>query len=285
MIRHKQITKLNPGFVQKKLQEFFKEDSIEQDITTATTQNKNKEVEAHLIAKENLVFVGKEIIKQGFKDCSIREIKQDGEKASPGETIAILYGDVSVILKRERVVLNLLQRLSGIASITKKLAIKLKNYNIQLLDTRKTTPGLREFEKFAVSVGGGINHRFSLKDAVMIKDNHLVGNPNLKDAVHRAILNNPGKDIQVEVDTKKQLKEALNTGATSILLDNFDSNHLQATIKYIRAHKNGKNIYIELSGGITSQNINQYCIKGINGISIGALTHNIKSKDISLDLK
>ena len=285
MIRHKQITKLKPEFVEKKLQEFFNEDNIYEDITTNTTQKENKTVEAHFIAKEDMVFAGKEIIKQGFNDCFIITLKNDGTFFKAGETIAEVGGLSDVILKKERVILNLLQRLSGIATTTTILAEKLKKHNIQLLDTRKTTPGLREFEKFAVSVGGGTNHRFSLKDAVMIKDNHLIGNPNLKDAVEKAASKNLGKDIEVEVDTKEQLKDVLETKATSILLDNFSPKSLPETIKHIRSHKNGKNIYIELSGGINSNNINDYCIKGVDGISMGALTHNIKSKDISLDLK
>jgi len=285
MIRHKQITKLNPGFVEKKLQEFFNEDNIFEDITTNTTQQVSKTVEAHFIAKENMVFVGKEIIKQGFKDCFIISIKNDGTYFKAGETIASVGGSSDKILKKERVILNLLQRLSGIATMTNTLAKKLKQQNIQLLDTRKTTPGLREFEKFAVNVGGGTNHRFSLKDAVMIKDNHLVGNPNLKEVVENAAKQNPDKDIEVEVDTREQLNEALETKATSILLDNFSPKILPETIQYIRSHKNGSSIYIELSGGINSSNLDQYCIKGVNGISMGALTHNIKSKDISLDLK
>ena len=140
-----------------------------------------------------------------------------------GEIIAEVSGPTANILKKERVILNLLQRLSGIATTTNTLVKNLEKYNIQLLDTRKTTPGLREFEKFAVSVGGGTNHRFSLKEAVMIKDNHLIGNPNLKEAVAKAASQNPGKDIEVEVDTRKQLDEALETKATSILLDNFSS--------------------------------------------------------------
>ena len=259
------------------------------DITTDSLIPESLDGTASIISKSTGIVSGLAISIEVFRVISpsvnVKSIITDGAIIENGDEIAQITGPLSGILKGERLALNFLQRLSGIATETSRYVAAIKGTNARIIDTRKTTPGLREFEKFAVSVGGGINHRFSLKDAVMIKDNHLVGNPNLKDAVHRAILNNPGKDIQVEVDTKKQLKEALNTGATSILLDNFDSNHLQATIKYIRAHKNGKNIYIELSGGITSQNINQYCIKGINGISIGALTHNIKSKDISLDLK
>ena len=285
MIRHKQITKLNPKLVEKKLQEFFNEDNITEDITTNTILHDKKTVEAHFVAKEDMMFAGKEIINQGFKECFIISIKNDGVHFKPGEIIAEISGQTEIILKKERVILNLLQRLSGIATTTNTLVRNLKQYNIQLLDTRKTTPGLREFEKFAVSVGGGINHRFSLKDAVMIKDNHLIGSTNLKETVDNAAKLNPGKDIQVEVETKKQLEEALETKATSILLDNFSPQNLQDTINYIRSHENGANIYIEISGGINSTNIEAYCIEGVNGISMGALTHNIKSKDISLDLK
>ena len=285
MIRHKQITKLKPEHVEKKLQEFFNEDNVFEDITTSTTQQNSKTVEAQFIAKEEMIFVGKEIIKQGFKDCFIISIQNDGIHFKEGDVIASIGGPSNKILKKERVILNLLQRLSGVATATHKLAKQLEKYNIQLLDTRKTTPGLREFEKFAVHVGGGINHRFSLKDAVMIKDNHLIGNSDLKEAVEKAAKANPNKDIEVEVDTKEQLNDVLETRATSILLDNFQPKDLADTIKHIRSHKNGKNMYIELSGGINSSNINDYCIRGVDGISMGALTHNIKSIDISLDFK
>ena len=286
MIRHHQYTILDPKLVQQKLEEFFKEDNIDFDITTQSTQINTKMVLCHFIAKENMVFAGKEIITQAFiKDCLIDSIISDGAKAKKGDVIASLSGSVNTILRKERVVLNLIQRLSGIASTTNRLAEKLQPYNIQLLDTRKTTPGLRAFEKFAVCVGGGTNHRFSLKDAVMIKDNHLIGNPNIKDAVAKALSANPGKDIQIEVDTVEQLQIALDTMATSILLDNFNPKDLPAVIEIIRNSSRGNQIYIELSGGINKDNVDNYCIKGVDGISMGALTHNIKSKDISLDLK
>ena len=199
--------------------------------------------------------------------------------------IATLTGPINIVLQKERVVLNLIQRLSGIASRTFELSQKLKPYKIQLLDTRKTTPGLRAFEKFAVCVGGGTNHRFSLKDAVMIKDNHLIGNSDIQDAAHKACSANPDKDIQIEVDTIDQLHVALKTKATSILLDNFKPQDLPGAIQIIRTTTKENQIYIELSGGINKENLESYCVKGVDGISMGALTHNIKSKDISLDLK
>ena len=285
MIRHRQITKLDPDFVRKKLDVFFKEDNISEDITTEATQKKNKKAQAFFIAREDMVFAGKEIIIQAFQKAEIIDMKDDGSYLEAGETIVKVSGFADEILQKERVVLNLLQRLCGIATTTKYLADKLEEHQIQLLDTRKTTPGLREFEKFAVSIGGGTNHRFSLKDAVMIKDNHLAGNPDLSDAVAKAQSQNPNVDIEVEVDTAEQLHEALETKATSILLDNFSPHDLPEIIRHIRLHKNGKNIYIELSGGINSDNIKEYCVPGVDGISIGALTHNIKSKDIGLDLK
>jgi nicotinate-nucleotide pyrophosphorylase (carboxylating) len=285
MIRHKQQSSLDPRFVQKKLEEFFKEDNIENDITTKATQQEETQVQAFFVAKEDLVFSGKEIILQAFKDCNINQIQEDGAKINKGEPIAMLSGPIANILQKERVVLNLIQRLSGITSTTRSIAKKLNTHNIQLLDTRKTTPGLRTFEKFAVFVGGGTNHRFSLEDAVIIKDNHLIGNPNIKDIVEKAAILNSGKDIQIEIDTKEQLNRALPTKATSILLDNFNPDKLPGAIKTIRASKQGKEIYIEISGGINKENIDNYCVPGINGISMGALTHNIKSKDISLDLK
>ena len=284
MIRHKQHSKLDPEYVDKKLNEFFKEDNSEADITTMATQN-HQLVRAYFIAKEDLVFVGRDVVVQAFKECSIHQIQEDGAEIKKGEPLAMLSGPINIILQKERVVLNLIQRLSGIASNTRSIVKIVAPHSIQLLDTRKTTPGLRAFEKFAVFIGGGTNHRFSLKEAAMIKDNHLVGSPNIKDAVEKVINDNPEKDIQVEVDNVTQLQVALYSRATSIMLDNFCPKEIPAAIKTIQKSERGQKIYIELSGGITKDNIKDYCIKGVHGISIGALTHNIKSKDISLDLK
>ena len=285
MTRFKQYTDLPPEIVKKKLNEFFAEDCIESDITTSSTQNKGHTVKAFFVAKEPLVFAGKEIINQGFSDCMVHKIVNDGENLNKGDVISIISGNINIILKKERVVLNIIQRLSGIASTTFKLSQITKKYNIELLDTRKTTPGLRMFEKFAVATGGGVNHRFSLKDAVMIKDNHLIGHPNILTATKRAKALNPNKDVQVEVDTSDQLDIALTSEATSLLLDNFRSEVLPGVLEKIRNHPNGATMYIELSGGITADTLQDFCIEGVNGISMGALTHNIKSKDISLDIK
>ena len=283
MIRHEQIASLDKDYINKKLEQFFIEDNIFDDITTTSTQNKNNHAEAVFLAKEDLLFVGKQIILQGFKKCAFKHVAEDGTYLKKGSQIAALSGPIVEILKKERVILNLIQRLSGIASTTQKLVKKTEKFGIQLLDTRKTTPGLRRFEKYAVFIGGGTNHRYSLKDSVMIKDNHLIGNSSFQESVDKAFAKNPNKDIQVEVDSSKQLREVLKTKATSILLDNFHPKSINQAISIIREKK--KKIYIELSGGINMFNINSYCIDGVDGISMGALTHNIKSKDISLDLK
>ena len=283
MIRHEQITSLDKDYINKKLEQFFLEDNIFEDITTTSTQNEKNHVEAIFLAKEDLLFVGKQIILQGLKKCIFKNIVEDGTYLKKGSQIAVLSGPIVEILKKERVILNLVQRLSGIASTTQKLVKKTEKFGIQLLDTRKTTPGLRRFEKYAVFIGGGINHRYSLKDSVMIKDNHLIGNSSFEKSVDKALSKNPNKDIQVEVDSSNQLREVLKTKVTSILLDNFQPRSLARAISMIREKK--KKIYIELSGGINMSNINSYCVDGVDGISVGALTHNIKSKDISLDLK
>ncbi len=284
MTRFKQYINLDPDFVAKKLEDFFQEDNFKQDITTDAIK-KRKTITVHLVAREELIFAGYQIIKQGFNNCNILHIINDGSIVKSGGIIADLKGPVDDILRKERVVLNLIQRLCGIASTTKKLSMITQKHNIELLDTRKTTPGLRVFEKFAVAIGGGTNHRFSLKDAMMIKDNHLHGNPDIIQIVAKAKHNNPGKDIQIEVDNKEQLAYALASEANSILLDNFNPDILPETIKYIQSHGTGSSKYIELSGGITANTISQFCIPGVHGISMGALTHNVKSKDIGLDIK
>ena len=285
MTRFKQYNKLSPDFVKQKLEEFFAEDCIDNDITTNSTQKSGHIARAVFIAKEPLVFAGEEIIKQGFSDCTIDDMVNDGESLDQGDIIATMHGNIDRILKKERVVLNLIQRLSGIASTTFKLSQITQKHNIELLDTRKTTPGLRIFEKFAVAIGGGINHRFSLQEAVMIKDNHLIGNPDIVQAVSRAKASNPDKDIQVEVDTSNQLDVVLESEATSILLDNFKPDTLPDVLEKIRLHSKGVKMYVELSGGITADTLKDFCMDGVSGISMGALTHNIKSKDISLDIK
>ena len=285
MTRFKQHKELPIKYIQNKLKEFFNEDDIDNDLTTQLVFSREKEAEAVFIAKENLVFAGKAIIEEAFFNCKIISIKNDGDMIAEGQSIAKIKGDIRSILKKERVVLNLIQRLSAIATKVSKLVQITKEKGIELLDTRKTTPGLRLFEKFAVVVGGGTNHRFSLSSSVMLKDNHLSHTSSILKSVKQVKNLAKGKDIQVEADTVDLVNQILQSGASSILLDNFKSKKLSEVVDKIRTHPKGKNIYIELSGGITEQTLESFCILGVDGISMGALTHNVKNVDISLDIK
>jgi len=285
MTRFRQYKELPIKYIQNKLKEFFNEDDIDNDLTTQLIFSSEKETEAVFIAKENLIFAGNAIIKEAFFNCKIICIAEDGDMITKGQAIAQIKGDIRSILKKERVVLNLIQRLSAIATKVSKLVQITKHKGIELLDTRKTTPGLRLFEKFAVAVGGGTNHRFNLSSAVMLKDNHLSHTPNILKSVEQLKGLVKGIDFQVEADTVDQVNQILKSGASSILLDNFKPQELSAVVDKIRTHPKGKNIYIELSGGITEQTLESFCILGVDGISMGALTHNVKSVDISLDIK
>ena len=285
MTRFKQHKELPIKYIQNKLKEFFNEDDIDNDLTTQLVFSREKEAEAVFIAKENLVFAGKAIIEEAFFNCKIISIKNDGDMIAEGQSIAKIKGDIRSILKKERVVLNLIQRLSAIATKVSKLVQITKEKGIELLDTRKTTPGLRLFEKFAVVVGGGTNHRVSLSSSVMLKDNHLSHTSSILKSVKQVKNLVKGKDIQVEADTVDLVNQILQSGASSILLDNFKSKKLSEVVDKIRTHPKGKNIYIELSGGITEQTLESFCILGVDGISMGALTHNVKNVDISLDIK
>lgn len=285
MTRFKQHKELPIKYIQHKLKEFFNEDDIDNDLTTQLIFSSEKETEAVFIAKESLVFAGKAIIKEAFFNCKIICIAEDGDMIAKGQVIAKIKGDIRSILKKERVVLNLIQRLSAIATKVSKLVQITKEKGIELLDTRKTTPGLRLFEKFAVVVGGGTNHRFNLSSAIMLKDNHLSHTSSILKSVNQIKDLVKGKDIQVEADTINQVNQILKSGASSILLDNFMPKELAEVVDKIRTHPKGKNIYIELSGGITEQTLESFCILGVDGISMGALTHNVKSVDISLDIK
>ena len=285
MTRFKQHKELPIKYIQHKLKEFFNEDDIDNDLTTQLIFSSEKETEAVFIAKENLVFAGKAIIKEAFFNCKIICIAEDGDMIAKGQVIAKIKGDIRSILKKERVVLNLIQRLSAIATKVSKLVQITKEKGIELLDTRKTTPGLRLFEKFAVVVGGGTNHRLNLSSAIMLKDNHLSHTSSILKSVNQIKDLVKGKDIQVEADTMDQVNQILKSGASSILLDNFKPKELTEVVDKIRTHPKGKNIYIELSGGITEQTLESFCILGVDGISMGALTHNVKNVDISLDIK
>lgn len=251
------------------------------DITANATIPKSLEAKAFILAKEEGLICGLEVARAVFKtvDSKIifKKLVEDGEKVRAGKKIAEISGKAGKILTAERTALNFLQRLSGIATLTAKFVKRVKPYKSKILDTRKTTPGLRILEKYAVRVGGGKNHRFGLWDGILIKGNHidLVG---LREAVKKA--KKPGKKVEVEARNLKEVKEALEAGADIIMLENMDLKTIKEGVKLI-----GKKALIEASGGVNLDNVREIAKTGVDWISIGRLTHSVKSLDMSLRIK
>jgi len=210
---------------------------------------------------------------------------KDGAEVKPGDIVATISGSVASILKAERVALNFLQRLSGIASQTAQFVAKTQGLKVNITDTRKTTPGLRLLEKYAVRVGGGQNHRFHLGDGILIKDNHLAAlralGMSFKDIIAKAKQNAPhGLKVEVEVNTIQEAMDAAEAGADIIMLDNMSPDEMRRVVSLVSGR-----VKIEASGGITLANVRAIAETGINLISVGALTHSPKALDISLELE
>lgn len=241
---------------------------------------------AKMIIKDEGIVAGLKLAEAVFKQADptlkVELLLKDGDAVKFGDIALIVQGSVHSILKTERVVLNLTQRLSGIASITHKCVKKVEGTACTILDTRKTTPGLRLLEKWAVKTGGGENHRIGLYDMVMLKDNHVDYAGGITAAVQRTTtyLEERQLDLKIEVETRNldEVKEALNTGSVDrIMLDNFKPEELKVAVELINAKTE-----TEASGGITLENLREYAETGVQYISIGALTHSVKSLDISL---
>ncbi|MEK6599922.1 MAG: carboxylating nicotinate-nucleotide diphosphorylase [Deltaproteobacteria bacterium] len=252
------------------------------DVTTMAIADKNDEGAVEIIAKENLVVAGILIAEAVFKTIDkkieFKPFVTDGDNVRKGKAIAKVSGKLSTLLAGERVALNFLQRLSGIATLTRLFTDKIKGFNIKILDTRKTTPGLRILEKYAVRMGGGWSHRFGLCDGVLIKDNHIAAVGSVAEAVLRARDNAP-KNMLIEVETKNisEVKEALLAGADVIMLDNMKPAAMRQAVKIV-----GKTALVEASGGVNLKNIRAIAKTGIDFISVGALTHSARAVDISM---
>jgi len=246
------------------------------------------------VTREEIVVSGMEIVKEVLKrydeNLKMRIFKEDGSRANVADKLAIVEGPLRSMLSAERVALNFLQRLSGIATLTHKYALAIRGTGSKIYDTRKTTPGWRELEKYAVRCGGGYNHRMSLGDAVMIKDNHIAelvknGDSKLKELIQRAKETKGVKFVCVEVDhVDDQLDRVLQVpGIDVILLDNMGQWQYKHAVE-IRNEMCGKKPLLEASGGITLQNVRQVAQCGVDRISIGAITHSASAVDISLDM-
>jgi len=274
---------LDKNFVRKKILEFLEEDIGHQDITTDSLDT-DRYIEACMIAKEDGILAGIEFAKEVYNlvgDCKLENFVKDGASIKKGDILAIAYGSGKSILKAERLSLNIVQRLSGIATLTNKYVEKIKDTGVRLLDTRKTTPGFRAFEKYAVKVGGGDNHRFALYDVVMIKDNHIALAGSITEAVNQIKKKvSPMVRIEVEVSSFEQLEEALKNPVDVVMLDNMSAEDVKKAVKLINKSK-----LVEVSGNITIENIRDYALAGPDFISTGAVIHSAKWLDISLKFK
>ena len=244
---------------------------------------------ASILVKAAGIVAGGEVAKRVFlkvdPSLKVELLIKDGAKVQPGDIVATITGSVISILKAERVALNFLQRLSGIASQTARYIAKTQGFAVSITDTRKTTPGLRLLEKYAVRLGGGQNHRYHLGDGILIKDNHLAAlralGMSLKDIATKAKQNAPqGLTVEVEVNTTQEALEAVEGGADIIMLDNMSPDEMRRVVNLIPSQ-----VKTEASGGITLANIRAAAMAGVNVISIGALTHSSKALDISLELQ
>lgn len=279
---------LDPAFVREQVRRFLREDIGDGDITTRWTVPADAPAAAWVAARQPCVVAGLPIAAAVFAELDGRVACEpavdDGTEVGAGSRLMRLSGPAAPILSGERVALNLLQRLSGIATVTRRYVNALAGTRTSVSDTRKTTPGLRAFEKYAVRAGGGRNHRAGLYDAVLIKDNHVAAAGGVAAALGAVLPRAPGGlVVQVEVDSVAQLVEALDAGARAVLLDNMPPAQTAAAVALVRARPGGESIWIESSGGITLGNVRAYAEAGVDTISVGALTHSAPSVDLGLD--
>jgi len=280
-------------FEERLLQEIINlalaEDRVRDDVTTNSLKDYDNQVTAAVIAKENGIISGTGVFINTFITVdpviSINVFKGDGSEVKKGDIVLEIKGMESSILKAERTALNFMQRLSGIATLTKKFVDKLKPYHTTLLDTRKTTPGMRYLEKKAVKDGGGSNHRMNLEDMAMVKDNHIEMAGTISNAVKKIREKFPGKKIEVEVKNLTELEEALSLDVDMIMLDNFNTGMLKEAVQAVKQSQNRQPAQLEISGNVNLENIEQKAAVGVDFISVGALTHSFKSLDLSLKIR
>jgi nicotinate-nucleotide pyrophosphorylase (carboxylating) len=275
--------------IRQAVQAALAEDIGSGDATTLATVPKNLTTRAVMRAREPLVVAGIGFAETAFAGLSkqIKVVKRlrDGGRACGGEVLLKISGPARAILSAERVALNFVQRLSGVATLTAQFVKAIKGTGAQILDTRKTTPGWRRFEKYAVACGGGRNHRIGLFDMILIKDNHLAALKNEKpdaiaEAVRRARKQFPKLKVEVEADTLEQAAQAADAGADIILLDNMNLRQLRSAVKIIAGRAK-----TEASGGVNLKTVRAIAATGVDYISVGALTHSARAVDIGLDFE
>lgn len=260
----------------------LQEDITSEDITTNSVMPSYQAGEVDLICKQDGVIAGLDVFKRVFQLLDEKTrfafCCQDGDSVKKGQKIGLIHGDIRVLLSGERTALNFLQRMSGIATYTRGIADLLRGTNTKLLDTRKTTPNMRIFEKYAVKVGGGYNHRYNLSDGILLKDNHIGAAGGVKEAVAMAKEYAPFvRKIEIEVESLDMLKEALEAGADIIMLDNMSVADMRMAVELCRGKAE-----TECSGNVTRENVERLVDIGVDYISSGALTHSSPILDLSL---
>lgn len=269
--------------------QFLDEDLGRGDITTQSTVLEATKGRGKFLAKQEMVVAGLEVAETVFNcldpELQIEAFVYEGEVVKANTEIARLDGPANVLLAGERLALNLMQRMSGVATLTSKYVKAIEGTNARIVDTRKTMPGLRMIDKYAVQIGGAHNHRFGLDDGILIKDNHIMLAGGIEAAVKRA-RDRAGHlhKIEVEVANFEQLQEAINVGADIIMLDNMQPTQVAEAVQIVRKSERGKYILLEASGGITLENVADYARAGVDLISIGALTHSAPAMDISFKI-
>jgi len=273
---------LNPDAINSKVSEALSEDSITDDLTSQATINQSQVSSARFVTRKSGVIAGCLVAAAVLEQCGIKEYEllvKDGQEVSANTELIRLKAETRAILKAERTALNFLSHLSGIATITNLWVKEVSASKAAIRDTRKTTPGLRELEKYAVRMGGGLNHRMNLSDQALIKDNHIAAAGSVSEAINRVKKAAPGALIEVEVDTLEQLKEALQCSVEIVLLDNMSIEQTKAAVEIAR----GSNTKLESSGGLKLENAAAYAATGVDYLAVGALTHSARVLDIGLD--
>ena len=283
------MDKLTADEIRRAVQAALAEDIGPGDATTLATVPENATAQAAMVAREPLTVAGLAFAEAAFRELSpnvqCERRLQDGERAQPGATLLHITGPARALLTAERVALNFVQRLSGVATLTAQFVEAVRGTHAEILDTRKTTPGWRRFEKFAVAAGGGRNHRIGLYDLILLKDNHLAAlrdeKPNaIAAAVQRARAKYPQLQVEVEADTLDQVAQAVDAGADIILLDNMTTAQLRAAVAHVAGRAK-----TEASGGVNLSTVRAIAETGVDFISVGAITHSARAVDVALDFE
>jgi len=268
----------------KKLLQFLSEDIQRGDVTSALLSN--QKIKAKIISREQGIIAGVGFARSIFqlKGCTVRIFKKDGSRLKPNQTVLQVSGNAKSILSCERTALNLLSRMSGIATQTNYLVSQIKKYSkkTNLYSTRKTAPGLRYFDKEAVVIGGGHKHRMALDDMIMIKDNHLLLSNSMEDIIKKA--QKKHRRVEVEVENQRDAILAAKYGTAIVMLDNFSPAQIKKTITALQKKKLRNKVKLEASGGVNSKNIGAYAKTGIDMISVGSITNSVKGLDLSLEV-